>query len=125
MKRILVVEDDPRTIQEIQNVFFGQKDYELSVSETGEEGLLKIRVSPPDLVLLDIMLPEIDGFEICRRIKEMPFQRRPKIILLTALTPLLNQMESHWLDQTGAICVMTKPINRSELLNQIEKSLKP
>ncbi len=122
-KKILLVEDDPVMLHELKEVLARYAKYDVTSSSQGEEGLSLIESWRPDLLILDVMLPEIDGFEICRNIKNMPVDQRPKIILLTALTPLLDKMESDWLDQTGADGLLPKPLDTNRLLNMIQDSL--
>jgi two-component system response regulator MtrA len=77
---ILLIEDDPLVRRGLQ-LALGRHGHDVRVAETGEDGLVGFRASPPDLVLLDLMLPGVDGFEVCRRIRrdgEVP------VIILTA-----------------------------------------
>ena len=122
-KKILIIEDDPLMLHELNEVLTRYSDYQVTSSSQGEEGLTLIQSLKPDLILLDVMLPEIDGFEICRSIQNMPVDQRPKIILLTALTPLLDKMESDWLNQTGADGLLPKPLDTNRLLKMISDSL--
>ena len=123
-KKILIIEDDPVMLHELNEVLHRYSDYNVTSSSQGEEGLTLIQSLRPDLILLDVMLPEIDGFEICRSIQNMPVDQRPKIILLTALTPLLDKMESDWLNQTGADGLLPKPLDTNRLLSMISESLR-
>ena len=123
MKKILVIEDDIQAQKRIQEIFSLSKDYEVSVAGNGHEGLILVTRLQPDLLILDVMLPEIDGFEICKRIQALPQQKRPRVVLLTALTSLLNNMEADWLARTGAEGLLTKPINAGEMMGMIHKIL--
>ncbi|MBN2143531.1 MAG: response regulator [Candidatus Aureabacteria bacterium] len=125
LKKILIIEDDVKLLDEIHDLLSSLKKYDIVKTSRGEIGYSQILNFKPNLLILDVMLPEMDGFEICRLIKELPFESRPVIILLTALSSVLNKMESDWLSQTGAQALLTKPLDRNQLLSLIDKFLSP
>lgn len=84
MKKVLIIEDDP-FLNEMYAAKFNQEDFEVEVAIDGKEGLNKIKESKPDLILLDIVLPKMDGFEILKQIKADPSLKKIPIILLTNL----------------------------------------
>ena len=121
-KKILLIDDDPVILDSLYDLLNSQDAFILQKTCQGEEGMSLIHIFKPDLVILDVMLPEIDGFEICKKIQKIREDSRPKIILLTALTALLNQMESAWLQKTGALALVQKPVDFPKLLDQIYKA---
>ncbi|HEY4723680.1 MAG TPA: response regulator [Anaerolineae bacterium] len=121
MKRILVVEDDTdlsmllRLIMKIQ-----QSDWELNSAKTGTDALTQVEKLQPDLILLDIMLPGMNGIEVCRRVQSETRWSRIKIVILSALSDLATQREAL---AAGALEYWTKPITPEELLNGIQRVL--
>lgn len=121
MKRILVVEDDRdlslllRLIMKIQ-----QPDWELNSATTGTDALTQIETFQPDLILLDIMLPGMNGIEVCQRVQSETRWSRIKIVILSALSDLATQREAL---AAGALEYWTKPITPEELLDGIQRVL--
>ena len=104
---ILVVDDSPENIDLLSEVL--RDDYRIRVATSGEKAL-KIVYSdePPDLILLDIMMPGISGLEICRRLKANPDRRRIPIIFVTAMSSVADEQRGL---ETGAVDYITKPIS--------------
>lgn len=84
MKKILIIEDDP-FLNEIYSAKFSQSGFQIEVAIDGKKGLEKVKANQPDLILLDIVLPKMDGFQVLKRIKEDPKLKAIPIILLTNL----------------------------------------
>lgn len=84
MKKILIIEDDP-FLSEMYLAKFTQADFQVEVAADGQEGFRKIKENKPDLILLDIVLPKADGFEILQKIKEDKTLKTIPVILLTNL----------------------------------------
>ena len=84
-KRILIVDDDPRLLH-VVSMYLTIEGYEVGTAADGEEGLAAIEVSRPDLVILDVMMPGMDGLEACRRIKRDPATRAIPVLMFTALS---------------------------------------
>jgi len=84
MKKILIIEDDP-FLSEMYAAKFIEHDFEVEVSSDGKSGLVKIEEFRPDLVLLDIVLPKMDGFEMLKKVKEKEELKEIPIVLLTNL----------------------------------------
>src|SRR3974390_3196995 len=82
--RILVVDDTPLNLKLLE-ARLTHEYYIVSTAENGPEALQKIDKEPPDIVLLDVMMPDMDGFEVCRRIKENPSTQHLPVIMVTAL----------------------------------------
>lgn len=84
-RRILVVDDDPRLLHVVA-MYLSIEGYEVDTAGNGEEGLRLLEQRRPDLVILDVMMPGIDGLEACRRIKSNPETRAIPVVLFTALS---------------------------------------
>lgn len=81
---VLIVEDEPNIVVPLQFTL-EQKGYQVIVATTGEEALEKVATRPPDLILLDIMLPGIDGYEVCQKVRDNPASAACKIVFLSAM----------------------------------------
>jgi CheY-like chemotaxis protein len=84
-RRILVVDDDPRLLH-VVSMYLSIEGYDVDTAPNGEEGLQRVEALRPDLVILDVMMPGIDGLEACRRIKSNPETRHIPVVLFTALS---------------------------------------
>lgn len=84
MIKILIVEDD-KFLRELLQSKLNKEDFSISVAENGEEGIKKVKEEQPNLVLLDLILPNIDGFEVLKRIKDDPAIAATKVIVLSNL----------------------------------------
>lgn len=105
--RILVVDDVPDNIQVISDIL--RQDYRVKAATNGAKALkICASDSQPDLVLLDVMMPEMDGFEVCQRLKKDPLTAHISVIFLTALEQTQNIVKGL---ELGAIDYITKPIN--------------
>ncbi|MGC9526815.1 MAG: two-component system response regulator [Limnospira sp.] len=117
---ILIVDDNPNNIRIIFN-FLKRYSFRVLVSTSGEDALRKIQEVTPDIILLDIMMPKIDGFEVCRRLKEDPTTREIPVIFMTALAEIENKIEGFAL---GAVDYVTKPLQQEEVLSRVKLHLK-
>lgn len=113
---ILIIDDVPKNIQVVAGMLEDQ-GYNLAFAGSGEEALKKIVSHDFDLILLDIMMQGIDGFEVCRRIKENPETRNIPIIFLTARTDTESIVKGF---NTGAVDYVTKPFNAAELTARVK-----
>lgn len=117
--RILIVDDDQASIELIANLFRG--DYEVLFALTGEKGLALAASAAPDLILLDLMLPDIDGFGVCTRLKADPLTRAIPVLFITGRDD--SAAETHGLE-LGAVDYIAKPINplvlKMRVHNQVE-----
>jgi two-component system, OmpR family, response regulator MprA len=117
MTRILVIEDDPDIADFIRRGLT-YKDYEVEVAHDGEEGLSVARDRPPDLVLLDLMIPKIDGVEVCRRLRAAS---AVPIIILTARDSVNDKISGL---EAGADDYVTKPFAFDELVARVRAALR-
>ena len=119
LKKILIVDDDPTTLK-ILSVRLRINGYEVLTATNGEEGLQKAKSENPDLLLLDLMLPKINGYQVCRMLKfDDKFKRIP-IIILSALH---EKKEHDKAVEAGADGVLLKPFDLELLLSKIKDSL--
>lgn len=117
--RILVVDDQDENIKMIGTVL-RESGFRISVAKSGKQALNVIDKDRPDLILLDVMMPEMDGFEVCRQLKNHPVLKEIPIIFLTGLADTLNKVQGLRL---GAVDYITKPIEPEELLARINTHL--
>lgn len=116
---ILVVDDIPANIRVLFELLT-QAGIRVAVAKNGESGLAMAREATPDLILLDIMMPGMDGFETCRRLKANPTTQEIPVIFMTALSEVANKVKGF---QIGAVDYITKPIEREETLARINVHL--
>ena len=119
MKRILVVDDDP-ILQTILDNLLQQAGYTVKVAPSGEQGLAMWSAFQPDLIVLDVLMPGMDGFELCRQIRAESSGQLVPFLFLSSQTDLDNRLEGH---SSGADDYITKPFERQELLAKIERQL--
>ncbi len=115
---ILAVDDTPENIDILVGMLKG--DYKVKAAPNGEKALRVAEKSPPDLILLDIMMPVMDGYETCRRLKENPKLKEIPIIFLTAKTETEDIVKGF---ELGAVDYVTKPFNPTELLARVNTHL--
>ncbi len=117
--RILIVEDTPANIQTLTATLKG-KGYQISVATNGKQALDVLARVRPDLILLDVMMPEMDGFETCHRIKASAEWRDIPVIFLTAKTETTDIVRGF---ELGAVDYVGKPFNTHELLARVNTHL--
>jgi DNA-binding response OmpR family regulator len=118
-KEILIVDDEPNVVVAIQ-FLMQQQGYKVLIAERGEDALDLIYQYKPDLVLLDIMLPGIDGYEVCEIVRLNPNYRNVKIIFLTAKGREVEIAKGLAL---GADAYITKPYSNAELVAKVKELL--
>ena len=118
-KQILIVDDEPNVVVPIQ-FLLQQQGYKVLIAERGEDALEFIYQYKPDLVLLDIMLPGIDGYEVCEIVRLNPNYRKVKMIFLTAMGREVDIAKGMAL---GADDYITKPYTNTELMTKLKKVL--
>jgi adenylate cyclase len=117
--RILVIEDEPANIQTLSTIL-KERGYQISIATNGRQALEVLERIRPDLILLDIMMPEMDGFETCRRIKAAAAWPEIPIIFLTAKTDTADIVRGF---ELGAVDYVAKPFNAHELLARVNTHL--
>jgi DNA-binding response OmpR family regulator len=112
---ILIVDDDPRNVQVLAVMLAA--DYEIIVAADGEKALAAVAETAPDLILLDIMMPGMDGIAVCRKLKSNRATAVIPVIFLTALAQSDNIVRGF---EAGAVDYVTKPFRKEELLARIK-----
>jgi signal transduction histidine kinase len=118
-KTILVVDDNPTNIQVLFDVLT-EIGYRVAIAKSGEAALQRLQSYHPDIILLDVMMPGIDGFETCQRLKANSATREIPVIFMTALSDLVDKVKGLSL---GAVDYITKPIQHEEALARIRVHL--
>lgn len=113
-EKILVVDDSPTQLS-MMKAPFEKKGYSVITAIDGEEALLKVETEHPDLVVLDVIMPKQNGFQVCRKIKKQESTRNTKVILLTSKN---QKSDEFWGKKQGADKYMTKPFDEEELFNE-------
>lgn len=118
--KILVVEDE-EDIQLMLRYNLEREGYQVSVAETGEQALESVKANAPDLVLLDLMLPGVDGLEVCRQIRQLPEAAHVRIVMVTAKVEDVDVVVGL---ESGADDYITKPFSPRILLARIKTALR-
>lgn len=120
MKKLLII-DDEEDVLAVISLRLNRQGFHVVCAGTGEEGLEILKTYVPDLILLDIRLPGINGFEVCRKIRQNPEMSSTAILFFTA-----GQQEAHRLEyyqELGAQGYIMKPFEAPELLNRVAECL--
>jgi DNA-binding response OmpR family regulator len=118
-KKVLIVDDEPSIIVALQ-FLMEENGYITLVAFSGEEAMEAVGKHHPDLILLDVMLPVVDGFEVCQRVRENPDWKDTRIVLLTALGSDANVTKG--LD-LGADAYVIKPFSNADLVAKVKELL--
>src|SRR5262245_19062593 len=118
--RILIAEDNPQGVELLEAYLSGQ-NYEVQTAADGEETLRKVQAWSPDIILLDIMMPKISGFEVCKRLRADPATRDIAILMVTALD---QHSDIDRAVEAGTDDFLTKPINKADFLLRVRSALK-
>ncbi|BBO80096.1 response regulator transcription factor [Desulfosarcina ovata] len=118
-KKILIVDDEPSITVPLK-FLMEQNQFEVMVVHTGEDALTAIDQFDPDLVLLDVMLPTVDGFQVCQHFKDNPRKKNLKVIFLSAMTRDIDIAKGNTL---GADAYITKPFSNADVVKQVKDLL--
>jgi DNA-binding response OmpR family regulator len=118
-KRVLVVDDEPNIVMSLR-FLMERAGFAVEVAATGQEAVAALDRAPADLVLLDVMMPELDGFEVCQRIRNHPAWRATKIVMLTAKGREVERDKGLAL---GADAYVTKPFSTRDLVAKVKQML--
>ncbi len=118
--RILIADDDPLSA-ELLEAHLGESDYELRCASDGEQALQMVADWHPQLILLDVMMPRISGFEVCKRLRANPATRDIAVLMITALD---QPSDIERAVEAGTEDFLSKPINKAELLLRVRSLLK-
>lgn len=120
-KKVLIVDDEPNIVAALE--FLLEKNgYQVRVAANGEEALAQLDSFAPDLVLLDVMVPKVSGYEVCQRMRAQPKWRDIKIVMLSARG---REVEVEKGMSLGADLYVTKPFSSAELVATIGELLSP
>ena len=122
-KKILIVEDT-KSIREIVAFMLRSKGYETLESGDGQDAEARVRADPPDLIVLDAMLPKKTGFDVCQSLKADEKLKKIPILMLTAITRDTGKSDEYWKEKSQADDFMSKPFKATELVERIERLLK-
>ena len=118
-KRVLVVDDEPNIVMSLR-FLMEREGFAVEVASSGKAAVAALDRAPADLVLLDVMIPELDGFEVCQRIRARPAWQDTKIVMLTAKG---REVERDKGIALGADAYVTKPFSTRELVAKVKKML--
>ena len=118
--KILIADDNVPNI-ELLDAYLAGFDYEIETAADGAETLEKVKTFAPDLILLDIMMPKLSGFEVCEKLKNNPQTKGIMILMVTALNELGDIERAV---NAGCDDYLSKPVNKHELLKRVENMLK-
>jgi len=120
MERILIVDDDP-DIQRLVSYNLTQAGFEVVTAQTGRIALASVQKQPPDLIILDLMLPDVDGVEVCRTLRQRESSRRIPIVMLTARSEEIDRVIGF---ELGADDYVMKPFSPRELVLRVKSILR-
>jgi len=120
-KKILLVDDDADFVEAIK-LILESKSYDVTVANDGEEGLKKVQTEQPNLIILDVMMPEMDGYEVCAKLKSDPRFKDIPVLLLTAVGEAISTTK--YTKEMGmkieADDYIPKPVELNELVERVE-----
>jgi len=118
-KTVLIADDEPNIVISLEYLL-EHDGYRVQIARDGQEAIDSIAREPPDLVLLDVMLPRLSGYDVCQKVRENPAWRHIRIVMLTAKG---REVEVHKGLALGADSYVTKPFSTQELLAHLRKQL--
>jgi two-component system cell cycle response regulator len=118
--RVLLVDDNEQNL-ELMQAYLESLPCKIELARDGVEAVAKIERNPPDLVLLDVMMPRMSGFEVCQKIKSNPRTHGVQVIMVTALHEVGDVERAH---EAGTNDFISKPVNKLELLTRVRSLLK-
>lgn len=119
--KVLVVDDDPQNLELLVAYLEGLPNVVVIAASNGIQALNKVAEECPDLILLDVMMPKMSGFEVCRQIKSDPHTRDVQVIMVTALNELGDQERAR---DCGTDEFLVKPVDRLELIARVKSLLR-
>jgi class 3 adenylate cyclase len=118
--KVLVVDDTPHNVKLLADLLT-VKGYSVATAVNGEEALAKVAADPPDLILLDVMMPGLSGYDVCRRLRADPGTSLLPVVLVTSLDPQSERVKGI---EAGADDFLPKPINQAELFARVRSLLR-
>jgi CheY-like chemotaxis protein len=117
----ILIADDNQANCELLEAYLASVDCEVQMAVDGQDALDKVAQFEPDLILLDVMMPKLSGFEVCEALKENPATRRIMVLMVTALN---ERGDIERAVQAGTDDFLSKPVNQVELIKRVENMLK-
>lgn len=118
--RVLVIDDDPRILKMIKTVLSADKDFEVATANSGFQAGLLISNWLPDIILLDMLMPQMDGFEVCRQLRN---DEKTRDIPIIAVTVLKDPKEIKRMHSAGITDYISKPFKSEELIKKVKTHL--
>lgn len=118
--RVLIIDDDHKILKMISAILSSEEDFEVSTADSGFQAGLKISNWVPDIILLDMLMPEMDGFEVCRRLKS---DEKTKDITIIAVTVVKDHKEIKKMRAYGIADYISKPFKAQDLIKKIKEHL--
>ena len=118
--RILIADDNAQNV-ELLEAYLAGVDCDVAIAVDGEDTLHKVAEHQPDLILLDIMMPKVSGFEVCKQLKGDPATKNIMILMVTALNELGDIERAV---EAGTDDFLSKPVNKLELLKRVDNMLR-
>ena len=118
--KILVVDDTPKNVKLLADILTA-RGYNVVTAASGAEALSQVEAERPDLVLLDVVMPEMSGYEVCRKLRSNPATELLPVVMVTALDPGEERVKGI---EAGADDFLTKPINQAELLARVKSLIR-
>lgn len=119
-KTVLLADDEEDILMLVSATLGGDDRYSLVLARDGEEALNRAREESPDLIFLDVMMPKMDGFEVCRRLKSDSATSHAKIVMLTAMVQEADRQKA---TEVGADYYFSKPFSPTALLAKVDELL--
>jgi DNA-binding response OmpR family regulator len=119
--KILIVDDEPNILMSL-DFLMRKEGYEVFVARNGTEALESLAQNQPDLVLLDIMMPDVDGYEICKQIKQNPELENCKVVFISAKSKESDIQKGY---EIGADFYLTKPFSNKTIVAKVKELLSP
>ena len=120
-KKILIVEDEEDVLELLAEIFSGLGDYTILCARDGEEALRIARVDNPDIILLDIQLPKLSGYDVCRSVKSDSAMSHAKVLILSGMAQNFDCKKSK---DVGADGYITKPFSSIEIVKKVDELLR-
>lgn len=115
--RILITEDEPNIVESLTFIL-NRAGYDVSSVADGEAAMHRLRSNPPDIMVLDVMLPKLNGFEVLKLVKSDPLLKSLPVVILTAKGQTHDRQLA---EEIGADAFVTKPFSNRDLIDQIKK----
>ncbi len=116
-KRMLIIEDEKEILELLFTIFSDQKEYEIICAENGLEALRIIESGRLDIVILDVNLPFLSGYDLCQKIRSNPETKRTKVLVLSGMAQRNDRLKAQ---EAGADGYLTKPFNSKELIETVK-----